>query len=190
MDNYRYHLSIEHDLFLCSACESTRDVFPIERNIYTSDSLRQHFKYGSKSCDSHGPIPPHPFCPFHNVPFFNNDELLSHLYARHFECKLCSDSTHPNPSLQQITFFKSPNTLRQHYMNNHYACLHPACNNKIDDMAVFDSEAELRVHTLTVHTNIQHLSQSERREISKIDLFNTNTPKKFKKKIINNKIKI
>lgn len=134
------HLRKEHDLFLCELCVNHLKIFPSERKYYSRKDLARHKKTGDPDNKSYKG---HSSCHLCNTMFFDEEELLSHLKKDHYNCHFC------DPSRIKM-FFDNYQSLKQHFLDQHYICQEGFCRDE-EITSAFANKFDLAAHKAQVH---------------------------------------
>lgn len=141
-------------LHFCDLCQKGLRLYMKEHQLYTRKELARHRRSGLPGRDAKS-FEGHPNCRFCDERFFNNNELYEHLKHSHELCHVCSRTGHPNQ------YFVDYHALEVHFGKDHFLCREQEClDNKF---VVFDTEIDLRAHTLKAHMKNQ--SRGKTREM-------------------------
>jgi hypothetical protein len=166
------HVKTQHGKLMCDLCTRNKKVFTHEHELFTSQDLRKHEKFGDDNpgaVDQSG-FKGHPECGFCRKRFYGDDELFTHCRDRHEKCHICDRRN--NGRAQQ--YYLDYNALEAHFRKDHFVCPDAECLEK--KFVVFGSEMDLKAHQLESHPN--GMTKDTRRSARHVDIstFDYRTP--------------
>ncbi|KAM6597708.1 hypothetical protein CsatA_008232 [Cannabis sativa] len=149
VEQLKSHLFHRHKLFMCTLCLGSRKVFICEQKLYTKAQLNQHTRSGNSEVDGseteRGGFMGHPFCEFCQTPFYEKNELYSHMSTEHYTCHICQRQQIPG----NFDYFKNYDYLENHFREAHFLCEDEACLAK--KFIVYSTESEMKRHNAKEH---------------------------------------
>lgn len=162
-DLHRHVKSVHHKI-MCDLCTRNKKVFTHEHELFTTQELRRHEKFGDDipgAADQSG-FKGHPECGFCRERFFGDDELYAHCRDKHERCHVCDRRNEgANPQ-----YYIDYNSLEIHFRKDHFMCPDQECLEK--KFVVFDSEMDLKAHQLETHPS--GLTKDAKRDARRVDI--------------------
>ena len=170
-DLHRHVKNVHHQI-LCDLCTRNKKVFTHEHELFTTQELRKHEKFGDDNpgaVDQSG-FKGHPECGFCRERFYGDDELYTHCRDKHEKCHICDRRNNG----RQQQYYVNYDSLEQHFRKDHFSCADQDCMDK--KFVVFESEMDLKAHQLETHPN--GLSKDARKDARRVDIsaFDYRTP--------------
>lgn len=166
------HVKKLHHKVMCDLCTRNKKVFTHEHELFTTQELRKHEKFGDDNpgaVDQSG-FKGHPECGFCRQRFYGDDELYAHCRDKHEKCHICDRRIQGREQRYYVDY----NSLEGHFRQDHFLCADRECLDK--KFVVFESEMDLKAHQLEAHPN--DLSKDARRDARIVDIssFDYRTP--------------
>ena len=149
---------------MCELCTKNKKVFTHEHDLFTTQELRKHEKFGDDNpgaVDQSG-FKGHPDCGFCQQRFYGDDELYVHCRDQHERCHICDRRQQGGKQQYYINY----DSLEIHFREKHFLCADRECMEK--KFVVFDSEMDLKAHQLETHP--QGLSKDARKDARRVDI--------------------
>jgi hypothetical protein len=143
-----------HKLRFCNICLKGRLIFIWEQKCYSHQELKRHMQYGDED------ISPHRECLFCKSYHYDENELGSHLEAKHFFCNVCEEKSY--------IYYENYDKLKLHFQKSHYVCHDPTCAD--NRFSVFKTPYDLQLHTIHFHMDKEKMTKAQKQQLSKLQI--------------------